>query len=222
MDSSAAERHWVGWHRRYDLPGSSLSRRLALVQRRLREALDEQPAGEIRVLSMCAGQGRDILGVLPDHARRGDVRARLVELDPDLAADAERAALAAGLGGVEVVHGDASVTAVYEPVAPVHIALVCGVFGNIADADVRHTVEQLPRLCRPAATVIWTRHRRPPDLTPTIRSWFAGAGFAEKGFDGEDGFLMGVGTHRLVGQPLPYQRDVRLFDFVGDGEDAHR
>ncbi|WP_018503625.1 class I SAM-dependent methyltransferase family protein [Parafrankia discariae] len=222
MDRFARERHWVGWHRQYDVAGSSLHRRLALVQRRVRQALDSQPAGEIRVLSMCAGQGRDLLGVLAGHARRDDVRARLVELDPELAADAEHAARSAGLNGVEVVVGDASDSGVYEGVAPVNLALVCGVFGNLSDVDVRHTVEQLPRLCRPAATVIWTRHRRPPDLTPAIRSWFADAGFEQVGFDVEDGFLMGVGTHRLVGPTLPYRPDIRLFDFVGDGDDAHR
>ncbi|WP_018635180.1 class I SAM-dependent methyltransferase family protein [Parafrankia elaeagni] len=222
MDDSAPERHWVGWHRQYDVAGSSLHRRLALVQRRIRQTLDAQPEGEIRVLSMCAGQGRDILGVLADHPRRDDVRARLVELDPALAADAGHKARSAGLGGVEIVVGDASGTGMYEGVAPAHLALVCGVFGNLGDADVRHTVEQLRRLCRPGATVIWTRHRRSPDLTPSIRSWFADAGFEEVGFDGEDGFLIGVGTHRLVGPTLPYLPDLRLFDFVGDGEDAHR
>ncbi|GHD35622.1 hypothetical protein GCM10010335_31060 [Streptomyces galbus] len=30
---------------------------------------------------MCAGQGRDLIGVLAGHPRRDDVRARLVELD---------------------------------------------------------------------------------------------------------------------------------------------
>jgi Putative methyltransferase len=222
MDGFTPERYWVGWHRQYDVAGSSLRRRLALVQRRIRQSLDSQPPGEIRVLSMCAGQGRDILGVLADHARRDDVRARLVELDPELAADAERAARSAGLDGVEVLVGDASDTGVYEGVVPVDLALVCGVFGNLSDVDVRHTVEQLPRLCRPAATVIWTRHRLSPDLTPTVRSWFADAGFEEVGFDVEDGFLIGVGTQRLVGRTLPYRPDIRLFDFVGKGEDAHR
>ncbi|MDT3444157.1 class I SAM-dependent methyltransferase family protein [Pseudofrankia sp. BMG5.37] len=221
MNRPASERHWVDWHRRYDVTGSSLSRRLAMVQRRIRQALDDQPPGQIRVLSMCAGQGRDILGALVDHERRDDVRARLVELDPDLATDAERAARSAGLDGVRVVVGDASDLGAYEGIAPAHIALVCGVFGNVSDADVRHTVEQLPRLCRPAATVIWTRHRRSPDLTPTVRSWFAATGFEEVGFDVEDGFLIGVGTHRLVGPTLPYRPDIRLFDFVGDGGGAH-
>ncbi|WP_045878895.1 class I SAM-dependent methyltransferase [Pseudofrankia sp. DC12] len=222
MDHTAPDRHWVRWHRQYDVEGSSLRRRLALVQRRVGQALDAQPAGEIRVLSMCAGQGRDLLGVLPGHPRRGDVRATLVELDADLAAEATHVARAAGLDGVRVVVGDAADAGLYNYVAPVHLALVCGVFGNLSDTDVQRTVEQLPRLCQPGATVIWTRHRRSPDLTPRVRGWFADAGFDEVGFDVEDGYLIGVGTHRLAGPALPYQPDAHLFDFVGDGGDGHR
>ena len=30
--------------------------------------------------------------------------------------------------------------------------------------------------------MIWTRHRREPDLTPQIRAWFTGAGFEELAF----------------------------------------
>ena len=47
----------------------------------LRVALDGAPPGELRVVSMCAGQGRDVIGVLSQHPRRSDVRARLVERD---------------------------------------------------------------------------------------------------------------------------------------------
>lgn len=204
-------RDWVEWHERYDRPGSSLHRRLVLVQHRVREALDAQPPGPIRILSMCAGQGRDLLGVLADHPRRDDVRARLVELDPDNAALAR----AAAPPGVVVITGDASTTTAYEDIAPVRIAMVCGVFGNIGDDDIRHTVEQLPRLCLPGATVIWTRHREAPDVTPSIRRWFAENGFSEHAFDSADGYAFGVGTHRLTGEALPFERNVRLFRFVG-------
>lgn len=204
-------RDWVAWHESYDQPGSTLQRRLAAVQHRVREALDAQAPGPIRILSMCAGQGRDLLGALADHPRRADVRARLVELDPSNAAQAR----AAAPDGVEVVTGDASLTAAYDSVVPVHIALVCGVFGNIGDDDIRHTVEQLPKLCAPGATVIWTRHRQAPDITPAIREWFAENGFSEHAFDSAEGYSFGVGTHRLTGEPKPYERDVRLFRFAG-------
>jgi len=217
MGEASAEPHWVAWHRYYDDPNSALPRRLAFVQRRLRDALDAAPSGEIRLLSMCAGQGRDVLGVLPDHPRRDDVRARLVELEPTLAADAERAARAAGLDGVEVVRADAGTTDAYASLAPVAVALVCGVFGNITDDDIRRTAEELPGLCAPGATVIWTRHRREPDRTPAVRSYFTEGGFTEVAFDVEDGHTMSVGTYRLTGEARPYQPGVRMFTFVGDG-----
>ena len=51
-----AQRDWVEWHRDYDDPGSLLSRRLELVQGHLRAELDHAPAGDIRLISLCAGR----------------------------------------------------------------------------------------------------------------------------------------------------------------------
>src|SRR5712691_2900368 len=79
---------WRGWHEAYDHPGSPLARRLAVVQQCIAAALDAAPPGPIRVVSMCAGEGRDLLGVLESHSRRADVHGCLVELDPELAATA--------------------------------------------------------------------------------------------------------------------------------------
>jgi hypothetical protein len=201
---------WVDWHDQYDNPESGVYRRLRVVRQRIRETLDAAPPGEIRVLSMCAGQGLDLLGVLEDHPRTPDVRAILVELDPTNAAKARDSAPPE----VEVKIGDAARSGAYAAVVPVHLALVCGVFGNISDADIHTTITELPRFCAPGATVIWTRHREAPDLTPTIRNWFAGNGFTEVAFDFEDGYHYGVGTHRLIGEPLPYRDDLHLFRFI--------
>src|SRR5437868_4736112 len=74
----------------------------------------------------------------------------------------------------------------------------------------------LTRLCRRGSTVSWTRHRRPPGLTPRIRAWFSEAGFEEVAFDCEAGFLFGIGTPRFVADPWPFRSATRLFDFVGD------
>lgn len=139
--------------------------------------------------------------------------ARLVELDPGIAAYAAESAQSAGLTNVDIRVGDAGRSAAYGGLTPVHIALVCGVFGNVGEHDIQRTLRVLPRLCLPGATVIWTRHRRSPDRTPAIRGWFADSGFEELAFDTEDDFPFGVGTHRLTGPALPYERDLRLFEF---------
>jgi hypothetical protein len=203
---------WFEWHSPYDDPGSYLSRRLAMVNKRLTEALDRCGPGRIRAISMCAGQGRDILGVMATHPRAGDIGARLVEADPRNAAAARKAA--GPFAGVEVVEGDAGCTDAYAGAVPADIVLACGVFGNISDDDIRGTVAALPGLCAPGATAIWTRHRRDPDVTPRVRDWFRDAGFAEEGFDTSPDTFMAVGTHRLTGETLPFRAGQELFQFM--------
>ena len=216
-----AERDWNKWHDPYDDPDSALSLRLRIVQQRIRETLDRLPPGPITAVSMCAGQGRDLVGTLVDHPRRDDVTARLVELDPGNTGYARASVTAAELTGIDVVTGDASLAAAYEGAVPADIVLVCGVFGNISDADIAHTVESLPQLCAADATVIWTRHRRPPDLTPTVRGWFDGAGFEELAFDAPEGVKrwVSIGTHRFRGTPVALDPTQRLFTFIGDEVD---
>src|SRR3984885_10516330 len=210
-----AKGDWGKWHRGYDDPGSLLSRRLELVQGHLRGELERAPAGDVRLISLCAGQGRDVIGVLTGHPRRDDVRARLVELDERNVAVARQAAQAAGLHGVEVLQADAGVTDACAGAVPAQIVVACGIFGNITDSDIQATVAALPSLCAPGALVLWTRHRSPPDLTPAIRSWFGKAGFREEAFDtSHDGF-MSVGAHRLAGEPPAPAPGPALFPFPG-------
>src|ERR1700733_16273570 len=207
------QRDWAEWHRDYDDPASLLSRRGELVQGHLRAELDRAPAGDVRLISLCAGQGRDVIGVLTGHPRRDDVRARLVELDARNVAVARQAAQAAGLDGVEVLQADAGVTDVCAGAVPAQIVVACGIFGNITDGDIQATVAALPSLCAPGALVLWTRHRVPPDLTPAIRSWFAEAGWGGEAFNpSQDGF-MSVGAHRLTGEPATLVPGQRLFTF---------
>ena len=205
-------RDWRAWHDGYDRPGSALARRLRTVQEQIRRTLDARPPGPVTVISLCAGQGRDLLGVLTDHPRRADVRARLVELDARNAAEARAAA--AGLDRVEVVVGDAALTDHYHGLVPADLVLVCGLFGNISDDDVERTVGFCAALCATGGTVVWTRHRDAPDLVPAICGWFEERGFDRRWLSGPDaGF--GVGVHRYTGEPRPLPSATSMFTFVG-------
>ena len=231
-EDSGSDSHWVLWHAPYEDPASNLSQRLAAVQSMVRAALDEIPEthqGPIRIVSLCAGQGRDVIDVVATHPRGPEVSALLVELDPALVAFARDRAARAGLGGgddaaadgvsgrIRIVEGDASHSRWYADDVPADIVLVCGVFGNISAADIRHTIQAMPGFCAPGGHVVWTRHRRPPDLTPTIRADFADAGFTELAFEAPEGTVLAVGHYRLDGEPAPFDPDQQLFDFVGDG-----
>jgi hypothetical protein len=221
MTIAGPGKDWLEWHSSYDRPGSSLAVRLSLVQGHLRTALEAAPPGEIRLVSMCAGQGRDVIGALTRNRRRADVRARLVELDERNAGLARELADGADLPQVEVVTGDASVSDAYVGAAPAHIVLVCGVFGNISNDDIRRTISLVPMLCESGATVLWTRHRREPDLTPQVRSWFAECGYEELARDEPPDLpYIGVGAHRWPGERGVVEEGVGFFRFVDDPRPA--
>jgi hypothetical protein len=208
-----AQRDWAGWHTAYDDPTSKLARRLAVVQARIRDALDAAPPGAIRAVSLCAGQGRDLLDVLAGHPRRADVTARLVELDPRNVAAARSSAAAAGLAGVEVIEGDAALTDNYTGAVPAGLVLVCGVFGNVSDADIEATVGFLPQFVASGGIVVWTRHRGEPDLVPSIERWFVARGFDRVWLSAKEaGF--GVGVHRFTRAPEPLRPGARMFTFT--------
>ncbi len=211
-DDQPTETDWPAWHAAYD-QDTPLRHRLRVVQRRIREALSAQPEGVIRVVSACAGEGRDLLEALVEHPRAGDVRGRLVELDTGLAARAAAMAPA----GIEVECADAGSTDAYLGAVPADLVLMCGVFGNISDRDVERTVRSLPMLCAAGATVIWTRHRRPPDLTVDVRRWFGEAFFEPVAFDAPPDSEWSVGVQRFVGDPQPILAGQRLFGFVAVG-----
>lgn len=204
---------WHAWHAGYD-SDTPLRRRLEIVQRHIGLVLDSFKGSPLRVVSMCAGEGRDLLGALAVHERR-DVTGRLVELDPALASVARARAEDLGLADLEVRVGDAGDTAAYAGAVPADLVLVCGVFGNISDADIERTVRALPMLAAPGATAIWTRHRRPPDLTVSIRRWLEESGFENTAYDPvpNSDTLGTAGVAVFRGQTAPFVEQP-LFTFI--------
>ncbi len=191
---------------------SLLSRRLRLVRHHVDAWLDERQGEALTAVSACAGQGHDLLGVLITRPDAHRVRATLLEYDDRNVAVARAAA--ADLPNVRVVQADAGDLAAYVGAVPADLVLMAGVFGNVSDADVHRTIEALPQLCAPGATVIWTRSRRAPDLTPTLRCWLQEARLIEHAFHAPDGVLFSVGVHRFAGVPVPLSSSGRLFQFV--------
>jgi hypothetical protein len=153
--------------------------------------------------------------VLASWRGKKEISGRLVEREPELADRARHKARSASLERVEVVCGDAALPANYAGSIPADLLLLCGVLGNISDLDVQHVVGTLPALCAPRASVVWTRHRRRPDLTPKIRNWFATAGFIEREFHSPGPNQFSVGRHQLVRRPSPAELGQRsLFTFI--------
>jgi hypothetical protein len=214
MTAAGEATHWASWHQDYADPDSPLSQRLGVVVSQIQQALDRLPPEPIRLISVCAGQGNDVVLALRNHPYADKVSGYLVEWDEHNVQQAGNALRSAGLGGIEAIRADASETDTYRDMPRADLLLLCGIFGNVSDDDVHNIIGQASRLCSPGAFVIWTRHRHAPDLTPRIREWFREAGFEEISFEspGENSFS--VGMNRLVQLPGTAAAGQKLFTFL--------
>jgi hypothetical protein len=191
--------------------------RTELVHHHIRAFLDSRAPGSVRIVSMWAGQGRELLPVLAGHPRRSDVHTRLVERDPlSVAAACETVSELRLDWQVDVVCADAGLTDAYAGAVPADLVLLCGVFGSLGAAGIRTAIDGLPQLCGRRATVVWTHERRPDDPTPSIRGWFSDAGFQEDAFESSATEASWVGVQRFTGEPQPLGRGVRLFTLNGE------
>lgn len=153
---------WNDWLKRYDRPNSPHSERLRVVHRLIRRHIADTAPEPVVALSICAGDGRDLLEVLGRRADAERVQATLVELDPRLCERARQRADEFGVGKIDVRQADAGTTETYVGLPPADLVLLVGVFGNIVDSDLRATIEVLPALCSPGALIVWSLRQRPP------------------------------------------------------------
>jgi hypothetical protein len=191
-----------------------------LVREVLRAELDARP-GPVRVVSLCAGDGRDVLGVLAEREDAARVSVTLVEVLPELVERA-RSAAAEVEADVQVVAADAGCSQTYLGLAtvPADVVLLVGVLGNISDADVAATVAAMPHLCASGATLVWSRGRSlegADDFVTPVREAFAAAGFTEvsiRSFDVQDD-RTALGVVRFGRAPVPLEPRQTWFTFVG-------
>jgi hypothetical protein len=168
------------------------------------------------LLSLCAGDGRDVISVLAARSAQPQVAAVLIESDTTLARRARTAAADAGLGSVQVRCGDAGDVTSFSDVLPVDVLMLCGIFGNIEHSAVKSVVDAIPRLVSSGGFVIWTRGGSEPDRRPEIRRWFSSAGLEEVAFEGApEPYGVGMNRQRRAPALLPAARiPDRLFTFL--------
>lgn len=207
---------WFEWHKAYR-KSSALKARLSLVRKQISNCLNACPSGKIRVVSLCAGDGRDLLGALMNHPRSLDVSARLVELDRRLVECGRSAAEGAGLAEqLEFVQGDATLSSAYEGMVPADLVLACGVFGHVSVTQTAQLIQNLSCLCNSDGFVIWTRRRNDQESTrhtSAIQNLLCESAFEEVCFELTPEGKFGVSTYRYLGEPLALPKEQQLFDF---------
>ena len=205
---------WSGWpekaYRR-----DRYQQRLLAVQEHLAECLDFALHSPVQILSICAGDGRDVIGVLRSHPRPKNAAAWLVELDRQSVAAGVRHATSVGLEhAVTFLNDDATDFATFTNIPPSDIVLVCGVWGHVPVAERARLVRALAAFCKPNGAAIWTR-----GLTlglaqlREIQSQFVGPSWEEVRLQFTPDNRWGVATHRYRGPPVERPTSGRIFNF---------
>jgi hypothetical protein len=207
-------RSWSGW------PDEAYSKaryqeRLQAVQDHLRRNLDAAPIGPLRLVSVCAGDGRDVIGTVRTHARRSDVSAWLVELDCHSVATGIREARVAGLqDAAHFIKADATDFATYKGMAAADIVLLCGVWGHVPGHERAALADALAGLCKPRGTVIWTRGiSRGITRLNEIEFLFARPKWESIQTTITADKKWAVATYRYAGRPLELPEAGRIFNF---------
>ena len=209
---------WSEWYKQYDsFPG--LQARLRLVGEQIVVALDACPSGPIQIISLCAGDGRDVIGALQGHPRRHDVNALLLDSHAESLARGRAAAAGAGLARqLRFIEADASLASNYAAAVPADLVLISGFLGHLRHEDVPRLIASLPMFCKTGGWAIWNRHLILHDghkQVPAIREFFRQAKFEEVFFGTPDPNGFAVGRVRFTGRPEPLDASRVLFEFVG-------
>ena len=215
---------WNQWHADYDT-SPSLQARLQFVCRQLSAALNECPPGPIHIISICAGDSRDLLTTLREHPRRNDVAAVLIDTDSNSLARGRQMAKGAGLDTqLHFLEADASPATTYSEFGHADLVLMSGFLGHLRHSDALNLIANLPALCKTGGSVIWNRHlvlHEGREQVTRIREEFRRRNFEEKSFETttEDGFA--VGRARFAGKPEPLDPARKFFEFVGIDQFLH-
>jgi hypothetical protein len=208
---------WVQFLNGYDA-WPPLQSRLQIVREQLTDALSGCSPGSIRLISLCAGDGRDVIGTMPDHPRRDDTTATLIENNAELVARGQAAIAHLGLSAhIRFVCADATLSDTYVTIVPAEVVVLAGVLGNVQPAAEPQLIDGLRGLCSPGGSVIWTRGVGNADgqqAAERIRRYLAAAGFRERVLTNTKPHSFVVGTHVFEGTPRLLTAATKLFEFT--------
>ena len=205
---------WSGWpEKAYQREG--YQQRLTAVQEHLCECLDEAAPGPIRILSICAGDGRDVIGAVRSHRRRKDVAAWLVELNSQSVELGKGYSVNAGLErSLKFINDDATTYATYKGIGPADIVLICGVWGHVPVNEKSMLVRAVSTLCKPGGAVIWTRGTsKGIARVREIEALFAGNWWDKGRVTYTPDAAWAVATYRYRGPAQELPADGQIFHF---------
>ena len=207
---------WNAWHHKYNTD-TELNARLSQVKICIDEALRALPPGKVNVISLCSGDGRDLIELLPTHARRADVSGWLLECHESLVETAQQAIHQQGLKTtLHACVADATDARSYATIPPAHLIILAGVFGSVETDEIPRLLRNLQILCAPAAYVVWTQNLYTEEgqhRSVILRQALNTQSFTSVKLLTTPQQRYHIGLHQYHGKPVNLPLDDRLFTF---------
>ena len=203
------EQSLESWHDNYEDETSTPYKRTLIVKKLIADYLINK--NNITILSICAGQGRDVLTSL-----NADTCAYLIDVDKECVDYAQSYVNKNDLYNVFVIEADASLISTYidNNIPKADLILICGVFGHLSLEDINITAQSLKQLIKPNGSVIWTRHKFDNDITKEVRDLFELAGYQEEAFISPKEEPFSIGMYKLIQDTIEPIYDLKMFDYI--------
>jgi hypothetical protein len=204
---------WWEWHKEYSVADSYPSLRREAVSYHTARALCIAPAGPIRVMSVCAGQGLDIISGFVGDAHTANVDCVFLEYDPRNALEAASNLSVVGLRSYEVRVCDAGLCDSYAGSGRANIMYLVGLISHLSDAEISSLIAAIPNLCSQGAQVIWTVPKSNPEVVHMATSKLMEAKF-DQVLRTDIGSVGMVVTSQFMGVPQSrLEAGSRIFTF---------
>jgi hypothetical protein len=172
------------------------------------------------LVSVCAGDGRDVIQVLSGELSELPVRALLVESEPELARRGEAQAVSAGVSDRVLFRcRDATRMESYQGYVPADVLVMAGVLGNVPSRAYPDLARTAATLLRRGGFLLWTQRRFSGAIDAEYREFRAALAanqflsmFADETLAGPGGVSYLVATEQLATTPPEPAKDP-LFQF---------
>jgi 2-polyprenyl-3-methyl-5-hydroxy-6-metoxy-1,4-benzoquinol methylase len=201
--------YWYDWHiEKHSDPNSYTSQRMTDIGLVIEEYLKDT-VHRSNIVSVCAGQGLDLIPILRQYPNSAD--AYLIDIEQQNIDHINK--ISTGLEGIHTYAADATVSNTYinNKIPRANLLLVCGVFAHLTSEDQSIFIQNMRSLLKPGGYVIWTRI---DEYLNDIHEKFENNGYKKIDLSHINLSTGSVGMSRLKESIKTLHPDKQIFNFL--------
>ena len=173
---------WNDWHmQEYNNVASTPYQRNQIVQEYIKDFISDKE--ELVIVSMGAGQGRDILPLLHNNITH---TVYLIDTEQKCLNYAEEYSLFNKIDNVHLINEDAFVLKTYNDIPKADLIIFCGMLNNVNEDDVNKFAKYTTLLLKDGGEIIWSRRTYDNDYNKELRAIFTNNGYVELNYTKND------------------------------------